>query len=73
LIALHEGGYSEAYVPFCGLAAIEALAGVHPASPDPFAQRFGADTYSRLRAEQVEAIERAEAALAVLRAASDRR
>ncbi|MCE9664696.1 class II histone deacetylase [Halomonas sp. M5N1S17] len=28
LVMVHEGGYSEAYVPFCGHAVIEALAGV---------------------------------------------
>nr|WP_174505307.1 class II histone deacetylase [Acinetobacter sp. Marseille-Q1620] len=28
LVMVHEGGYSEAYVPFCGLAAIEALSGI---------------------------------------------
>ncbi|MDR2123170.1 MAG: class II histone deacetylase [Flavobacteriaceae bacterium] len=28
LVMVHEGGYSESYVPFCGLAAIEALSGV---------------------------------------------
>jgi hypothetical protein len=28
LVALHEGGYSDVYVPFCGLAAIEEMAGV---------------------------------------------
>ena len=27
LVAAHEGGYSDVYVPFCGLAAIEAMAG----------------------------------------------
>jgi hypothetical protein len=27
-VAVHEGGYSELYVPFCGLAVMEALAGV---------------------------------------------
>jgi hypothetical protein len=26
---LQEGGYSPIYVPFCGVATIEALAGVH--------------------------------------------
>ncbi|HEX3732072.1 MAG TPA: class II histone deacetylase [Mycobacteriales bacterium] len=31
----HEGGYSPEYVPFCGLATIEALAGI-PAFTDPF-------------------------------------
>jgi hypothetical protein len=28
VVALHEGGYSDLYVPFCGLAAVEGLAGV---------------------------------------------
>lgn len=27
LVFVHEGGYSESYVPFCGLAVIEALSG----------------------------------------------
>jgi acetoin utilization deacetylase AcuC-like enzyme len=28
VVAVHEGGYSEQYVPFCGLAVIEQLAGL---------------------------------------------
>lgn len=35
LVLVHEGGYSEAYVPFCGQAVIEALAGVSTAVQDP--------------------------------------
>ncbi|MNZ33491.1 Histone deacetylase-like amidohydrolase [compost metagenome] len=35
LVLVHEGGYSEAYVPFCGQAVIEALAGVNTAVEDP--------------------------------------
>ena len=27
LAVIHEGGYAEAYVPFCGLAVVEALSG----------------------------------------------
>jgi acetoin utilization deacetylase AcuC-like enzyme len=27
LVMVHEGGYSEAYVPFCGLAVMESLLG----------------------------------------------
>ena len=27
LLAVHEGGYSSAYAPFCGLAIIKELAG----------------------------------------------
>lgn len=36
LVAVHEGGYSEAQVPFCGLAVIEALAGRRTEVQDPF-------------------------------------
>ena len=36
LVAAHEGGYSEAYVPFCGLAVIETLAGLRTPVDDPF-------------------------------------
>ena len=35
LVLVHEGGYSEAYVPFCGLAAIEELAGIRTVVNDP--------------------------------------
>ena len=35
LVLVHEGGYAEAYVPFCGLAVIEELAGIRTAVADP--------------------------------------
>lgn len=35
LVLVHEGGYSEAYVPFCGLAVIEELAGIRTVVSDP--------------------------------------
>jgi acetoin utilization deacetylase AcuC-like enzyme len=35
LLATHEGGYSNAYVPFCGLAVIEEFAGVRTPAADP--------------------------------------
>ncbi|AZF05540.1 class II histone deacetylase [Pseudomonas sp. R5-89-07] len=35
LVLVHEGGYSEAYVPFCGLATVEELSGVRTAVVDP--------------------------------------
>ncbi|MFG6668215.1 class II histone deacetylase [Halomonas sp. HNIBRBA4712] len=35
LVMVHEGGYSEAYVPFCGHATIEALSGVTTEVADP--------------------------------------
>lgn len=35
LVMVHEGGYSEGYVPFCGHAAIQALAGSSILADDP--------------------------------------
>ncbi|MGJ8547121.1 MAG: class II histone deacetylase [Sulfitobacter sp.] len=40
LVLVHEGGYSEAYVPFCGHATLEALSGSAITAPDPLAQGF---------------------------------
>ena len=37
LVLVHEGGYSEAYVPFCGHATIQELAGSDRDAPDPMA------------------------------------
>jgi acetoin utilization deacetylase AcuC-like enzyme len=37
LVLSHEGGYSAGHVPFCGLAAIEALSGESAGIDDPFA------------------------------------
>ncbi|HZI36875.1 MAG TPA: class II histone deacetylase [Acidimicrobiia bacterium] len=36
IVFAQEGGYSEVYVPFCGLAVMETLAGVKPTIEDPF-------------------------------------
>ena len=38
LILVHEGGYSEAYVPFCGHAVLEELSGAPVTAPDPLAE-----------------------------------
>ncbi|GKY86888.1 class II histone deacetylase [Sinisalibacter aestuarii] len=35
LVAVHEGGYSEWYVPFCGHAVLEELSGSAITAPDP--------------------------------------
>jgi acetoin utilization deacetylase AcuC-like enzyme len=40
LVMSHEGGYSEAHVPFCGHAVLEALSGSDIAAPDPLADRI---------------------------------
>ena len=41
LVVLHEGGYSQTYVPFCTLAVVEELAGVTDPYPDPAMARLG--------------------------------
>ncbi|MDU4001263.1 class II histone deacetylase [Pluralibacter gergoviae] len=35
LVMVHEGGYAESYVPFCGLAVMEALSGIRTEVVDP--------------------------------------
>jgi acetoin utilization deacetylase AcuC-like enzyme len=35
LVIAHEGGYSSAYVPFCGLAIVEQLSGIASGVDDP--------------------------------------
>jgi acetoin utilization deacetylase AcuC-like enzyme len=35
LVVVHEGGYAEAYVPFCGHAVVEAMAGESMGVEDP--------------------------------------
>ncbi|PYE85381.1 class II histone deacetylase [Pseudoroseicyclus aestuarii] len=40
LAMVHEGGYSETYVPFCGHAVLQVLSGSGTEAPDPFAKTF---------------------------------
>mgnify|MGYP002885562222 CR=1 FL=1 len=40
VVAMHEGGYSEAYVPFCGHRVIEGLSGISTDLVDPFLAKF---------------------------------
>ncbi len=42
LALVHEGGYAEAYVPFCGQAIVEALSGVNAIVEDPALGFIGA-------------------------------
>ena len=42
LAMIHEGGYSEAYVPFCGHAVLEALSGTDIRVEDPLAKTLEA-------------------------------
>lgn len=38
LVLVHEGGYSEAHVPFCGHAVLEELTASKITAPDPFGE-----------------------------------
>ena len=38
LLVCHEGGYSAGYVPFCGIAIMEALSGEDSGVIDPFSR-----------------------------------
>lgn len=40
LTLVHEGGYSEVYVPFCGHAVLEELSGSAITAPDPLTERL---------------------------------
>ena len=42
LVAVHEGGYAESTVPFCGLAVVETLSGARTEVEDPFEELFAA-------------------------------
>ncbi|HEX3362107.1 MAG TPA: class II histone deacetylase [Solirubrobacterales bacterium] len=58
LLTIHEGGYSEAYVPFCALAVVEALTGIRTGVDDPFLDYLGAFPTDALAAHQAAALER---------------
>lgn len=40
LIATHEGGYSNAYVPFCGLPVLEEFSGIRTDVVDPYLEEL---------------------------------
>jgi acetoin utilization deacetylase AcuC-like enzyme len=60
LVAVHEGGYSPAHVPFCGLAVIEQLSGIPSGVDDPFAT-LAALPYQDLQPHQASIIDAAAA------------
>ena len=67
LVLAHEGGYSEAYVPFCGLAIVEELSGVRTELTDPFLDLIKSRAYQELQPQQEAVIERARELLARIR------
>ncbi|CAM9127026.1 unnamed protein product [Phaeothamnion confervicola] len=66
-VFMHEGGYSDAYVPFCGLAVTEALAGCRTAVEDPLLAEANGFGYQALQPWQDAVIAAAEANVNVLR------
>ena len=67
LVAVHEGGYSDVYVPFCGLAVIEALSGRRTAVADPYLPEVTNWGYQGLQPQQEAVVAAAEALLPRLR------
>lgn len=67
LMMTHEGGYSAAYVPYCGLAVLEELSGIKTPIDDPFLGEFAGYPGQDLRPWQKEAIDRAAGLLDGLR------
>jgi acetoin utilization deacetylase AcuC-like enzyme len=61
LVLIHEGGYSAAYVPFCGLAVLEELAGVRSGVEDPYLLRYRGVPGEELQPAQREAVAAAAA------------
>jgi acetoin utilization deacetylase AcuC-like enzyme len=61
LVLCHEGGYSSTYVPYCGLAVVERLAGVRTDVIDPWLTDARQVRELPLRAHEREAIDQAVA------------
>lgn len=60
LVMCHEGGYAKAYVPFCGLATIEALSDVDSGVEDPFLAGYAGLPFQDLQPHQESVVFRAE-------------
>ena len=60
VVMVHEGGYSESYVPYCGLAVLEEMSGVRTAIEDLWAPLMANWGQQALQPHQEAAIARAE-------------
>jgi len=60
LVVEHEGGYSSAYVPFCGLAIVEQLSGLESGVEDPMLEFIRAQGGDEVAAQEDAAIARCE-------------
>jgi acetoin utilization deacetylase AcuC-like enzyme len=61
LIATHEGGYSNAYVPFCGLPILEEFSGIRTSVTDPYLEELMQMGGQRLQPHQASVIAQAAA------------
>ena len=60
LLMVHEGGYSSAYVPFCGLAVMETLSGIRTEVIDPYIEFFQGMAGQELQPHQEAVIKKGE-------------
>ena len=60
IVMVHEGGYSESYVPYCGLAVLEEMSGVRTKIEDIWAPLMANWGQQALQPHQAAAIARAE-------------
>jgi acetoin utilization deacetylase AcuC-like enzyme len=60
IVMIHEGGYSESYVPYCGLAVLEEMSGVKTSIEDQWAPLMAKWGQQALEPHQAAAIARAE-------------
>ena len=63
VVLTHEGGYSSAYVPFCGLAIVEELSGIRTAIVDPIMPAYAGAGGQALQPHQDDAVRTAETLL----------
>lgn len=63
LAMTHEGGYSRAYAPFCGLAVMETLSGFRTDAADPFNDYIASFAGQDLQPHQNEVIHQARGLL----------
>lgn len=71
LVVAHEGGYSPSYVPFCGLATVEALSGLTSGVEDPFGDYLREFGGQELQEHQAALISRVVAASVLVNDGSD--
>lgn len=57
VVCCQEGGYSEYYVPFCGLAVLEQLSGVRTGVVDPYFPPERELSYDEVQDHQRQAID----------------